>query len=136
MGRDIHGHRTLKYGTYIMFVDADDYIEQGAIKKCVSVAERSKADFVHFEWKMSYERSNGGHEVKQFNVEPFHGKIELNGAECDELLQLNNFYSVNNLFRKSFLLDNDIKYGEGYIYEDTLFMVKSIESSGENSNHG
>ena len=57
-----------------MFVDADDYIEQGAIKKCVSVAERRKPTLCILNGKCPMSNQMAVMKLKQFNVEPFHGK--------------------------------------------------------------
>lgn len=118
-------------GEYILFVDSDDYIEPETLKETVALADKSNADFVHFDWKMAFGAPGAGQRVEYFNVEAFSHKSELNGPECDELLQVNNFYSVNNLYRRDFLVTNAIEYGEGYIYEDTIFVVRAANRANK-----
>lgn len=125
-GQGYTRNRALEVATteYIMFVDADDYIEPTTIEKTLARAEDGRTDVVHFDWKMLTIRPGGVETIEHFNTEPFAHKQQLVGAECDEFLRMNNFFSVNNLYRRSFLIEKGIRYGEGHIYEDNIFMVQ------------
>ncbi|QQG50893.1 MAG: glycosyltransferase [Candidatus Saccharibacteria bacterium] len=110
-------------GEYVLFVDADDYIEAQTLELVVARAEVDKADAVHFDWKMLSRLPDGTTHLSHFNSESFSHRALLVGAECDEFMDMRNYFSVNNLFRKEFLLRHNIRYDEGHIYEDVLFVV-------------
>lgn len=111
-------------GDYVIFVDADDYIEPQTLELAVARAEKDAADVVHFDWKMLRMYRDGSTNLHYFNVEPFAGRSDFKGAECDAFMDMNNYFSVNNLYRRDFLSDHAIRYDEGHIYEDVLFVVQ------------
>ena len=55
----------------------------------------------------------------------------LVGAECDELLRVQNFYSVTKLYRRSFLNAHSIRFEEGRIYEDNPFVSAGSKPCAE-----
>jgi len=111
-------------GEYIIFVDADDFIEPVTIEVAMDRILTDESDFVHYDWKLLTHNKNGEERLIYNNKELYFYKKILNNEECDELLESNNYFSVTNLFRKSFLLDNAIYFGENHIYEDFEFVVK------------
>lgn len=113
-------------GQYILFVDADDFIERVTLQVVTERAEQDQADLVHFDWKFYIAEPVGPGQFKYSNTEPFWGQRVLRGPECDELLRVNNFYSVTKLYRRGLLLDNGIRFEERRIYEDNPFVVKAI----------
>lgn len=114
----------LANGEYVLFVDADDYIEPQTLELAVVRAEKDNADVVHFDWKMLRMLPGGITQLHYFNVEPFAGESAFQGDECDRFMDMNNYFSVNNLYRRSFLNQHSIRYDEGHIYEDVLFIVQ------------
>jgi CDP-glycerol glycerophosphotransferase len=110
-------------GKYILFIDSDDLIEPSTLQVCIDRIEKDDSDLVHFEWKLLNDNPSIRRPYSYHNAEPFAHKYMLVGGECDELLQIKNYFSVNNLYRKSFLDKNNIRYGEGYLYEDNIFLV-------------
>lgn len=108
-------------GDYILFVDADDIINPLTIETALMTIIKDKSDFVFFNWSR-YDYKN---KVELSVTEKsFIDKNILNENECLELLTMKPYYTVTNLYRKKFLLDNNIKYGEGYLYEDVIFWLK------------
>ena len=108
-------------GDYILFLDADDWLAIQAIEQLVEIVAKNEYDVVHFGW----EAGNTGtvaHKMRYLPRETFNTEA-LVGDACDELLRIPNYFSVNNLFRRKFLLANNVKFGEGYVYEDNEFMV-------------
>jgi glycosyltransferase involved in cell wall biosynthesis len=106
-------------GKYILFVDADDYIEPRLLEKTVSRAEKDNADVVHYNWQML---QHGGTTPTSFA--PFFGISKLQGEDCDQFLQKTNYFSWDSLYRKTLLDEHSICFGEGYIYEDNEFIVQ------------
>ena len=110
-------------GNYIMFLDADDFIEPRTLELCVEKVKEEDPDFVNFEWKKYLDEKN------TFLYDRVNKKIDgkdiLLDDECKLLLTEKLYYTVTRLYRKNFLIDNDIKYGEGYFYEDHVFFIKT-----------
>jgi glycosyltransferase involved in cell wall biosynthesis len=106
-------------GKYVLFVDADDYIDSYLLEKAVSRAEKDNADVVHYNWQML---QRGGTTPTSFV--PFSGISELQGEDCDQFLRKTNYFSWDSLYRKALLNEHHIRFGEGYIYEDNEFIVQ------------
>lgn len=107
---------------YVMFVDSDDFIKENTIAKAYDKIVMDNSDVVYFK----YEFYN--HDLKQYRA----AKSNLKYNELfyeDKLAKLvfvSNpvYYSVNYIYLREFLVNNNIKYGEGYIYEDYEFMIE------------
>ncbi len=108
-------------GKYIQFLDADDYLSPYTLDLAVARAERDESDLVVYDW-LYYEPI--GKKANYVNKDSFFSRPMLEGEECLELLKITPYFTVNKLYRKSFLLDNGVVYGENYIYEDIPFWVK------------
>ena len=113
-------------GKYVMFFDSDDYLEDITMDLAVTRLERENTDFVVFDW-YSYRAIAGT--VKYDNKDSFFSQKNLENAECLQLLKTKIFYSQNKIFRTDFLRTNEIRFGEGYIYEDIEFNIKAILSA-------
>lgn len=108
-------------GDYIAFIDSDDFIEPVTFEVALKRILEDESDLVYFDWKYYYQKTEKyGYVSKE---EFFHKKV-LENEECKELLKIQHYFTVNKLYKKSFLLENNIKYGERYIYEDVPFWVK------------
>ncbi|PTJ22085.1 hypothetical protein BU035_13275 [Staphylococcus simulans] len=112
----------LAQGESILFLDADDFLVPDALKVAYEKLTSSKqTSFVIFEWAFYYPETG---DVKYINKEKYNKYDELLKDECELLLATNNYFTVNKLYRKSFLDEHNIRYGEGYLYEDFEFYVK------------
>ncbi len=109
-------------GEYIQFLDADDFIEPLTLELAVTRAEKDKSDLVIYDW---YYFKPLGMSASYINSDALYSRPVLEGEECLELLNISPFFTVNKLYRKSFLLENNVVYGEDYIYEDIPFWVKA-----------
>lgn len=110
-------------GDYILFLDSDDFIERITLEQCVEKIEEDKSDLVVFDWKeFSYIRQK----YRYFNKDEFFKNSILENEEVYELFKIKHYFTVNKLYSKKFLIDNGIKYGEGYIYEDNPFWVEVV----------
>lgn len=107
-------------GEYVLFLDADDSIEDITLDLCVTRAEKDRADFVVFDWLYYYPDSRT---TKYVNKDVFFDCALLEGDACERLLMISPIFTVNKLYRRSFLLENGLFYGEGHIYEDNPFWV-------------
>lgn len=110
-------------GKYVMFVDADDYIENITLDIAVAKAENENGDFVVFDW--CYYKPLG-QTYNYNNVDIFFGKQALVGVDCLQLLKISSFFTVNKLYRRDFLQQNNILYAEGHLYEDISFWISAV----------
>ena len=113
-------------GEYVMFFDSDDYLEPEALDLAVTKLEREKTDFVVFDFCFYYPL---GKTAAYKNKYDFFAKKKLEKTECTFLLKVHTFYTQNNVYRTCFLRENEVRYGEGYIYEDLEFWVKAVLSA-------
>lgn len=110
-------------GDYILFLDSDDYIEKNTLSICLEKIKKEDPDFVVFDYR--YYRP-----IDKKNIytsdDLFFKYKNLIEDSCLELLKLKVIYTVNKIYKKNFLLVNEIKYLEGHLYEDMIFMIKAI----------
>ncbi|SJN11863.1 probable glycosyl transferase [Leucobacter sp. 7(1)] len=116
----------LATGRYVLFVDADDFIERVTLQVTTERAEEDQSDLVHFDWKLYSPGTGHPGGMHYYNADPFWHKRVLLGAGCDELLRVQNFYSVTNLYRRGFLATHGIVFEEGRIYEDNPFVLQAV----------
>lgn len=108
-------------GDYIMFLDSDDFIEPVTLEVALKRIISDGTDFVYFDWKYY---NNQSKKYSYTSREKFFHKSLLINEECKQLLDIQSYFTVNKLYNKKFLLENNIFYGEHYIYEDIVFWVK------------
>lgn len=113
-------------GDYIGFADSDDYVDVTMFEKMYKMAEEDKADLVECHYHSMLEQKE-----TDDNGEPMYKEIGTRGrisAKSDprELILDPQVSPWNKLYRRNILIDNDIRFPEGVIYEDTSFYVKTI----------
>lgn len=107
---------------YIGFVDSDDSIEPDMFRTMLSVIEEYKCDFVECDWDFFSDNKEGytpsGFGVGCAGYYDFSNRV----ARDDYISKQLFFTSVwNKVFRKSFLLENEIHFIEGVKYEDMYY---------------
>jgi glycosyltransferase involved in cell wall biosynthesis len=119
-------------GTYIGFVDSDDWITETAFEKMVATAERHNADVVIGGFRTFVEHSrfySEAYDLQMFEKIP-----------TDQVFEAKSFPEVfrtspvpwRKLYRRSFLEDNQIAYPEGdYFYEDNPLHWFVLASHGK-----
>ena len=88
-------------GEYVWFVDSDDWIEEGCLKVLLEETDRSHADLYNFGYKSCLNNVVAVTEMPT-------SKIGLIGV-------------WGHLYRRQFLLDNDLTFVEGIAHEDFEF---------------
>lgn len=116
-------------GDYILFIDADDYIEKQTIEESLKIIEKYDVDILKF----GFYRELGKYKKKYIFSSETNKLIKkedykVNGI-YDNLITTSDFYNVWNAIIKRDILTNisfktNIKYGEDY-----LFIVEAILKS-------
>lgn len=117
-------------GEYIFFLDGDDYIENNTLEKMYFEAKKEDLEMLG----AGYIEENN-----ITNVTTIHSFVDktfiVSGEECLHHFSKSKDYpgmSCLYLYKRSFLLDNSIKFIEGIVHEDSAFffdctvMVKRI----------
>ncbi|MDD6827748.1 MAG: glycosyltransferase family 2 protein [Oscillospiraceae bacterium] len=116
----------IKYssGDYITFVDSDDYVDEAIIEKLYNQMQKSDYDYVSCRF---YRIDNNTAYI-----------VDGNKDECDSIIDsiidsddkrksfiLDESSSLGcwaTLYQKSFVIDNNIHFAEGIVYEDLLWL--------------
>lgn len=114
-------------GEYVMFIDPDDYIEQG-LERIYVKAKQEEADVLLFSTKMFAEEGFQGTFDADMRVkkEPYRTKAGIH--ILTELIQRQEMYSAvwSAIYRLNYLQENDIKFISGILHEDIPFYFKAL----------
>ena len=106
-------------GEYVGFVDSDDWVSEDYFE-CLYAEILSHPDIVIFGANTFYENI-GKIKAGQYSSKTFPSKFNIN-----KLFQYHTI-CMNKLYRKEFLVTNDIKFAENQKYsEEQLLFVKSL----------
>lgn len=103
-------------GKYLWFIDSDDYIEKKSLSILSEIVACKDYDIVNFTHKTIYKDKHivGG---KSFDA------YETTGAEY---LAHTDFLSAWTLiYKREFLLENNLRFKEGFIWEDSEFNIRA-----------
>lgn len=110
----------LATGEFIGFVDSDDSVDCTMFEKMYETAKKAESDFVECEYRyLQVDGEGNKKEIPSYgNVRDYTSKNEM---FIDPLVS-----PWNKLYKADILKQNDIRFPEGVIYEDTAFFIKSI----------
>lgn len=119
-------------GSYILFVDSDDYHEDGSLQRLYDVSEKHELDVVQFELEAFLTSGSPGF----INMNPDArvnsiGKI-LSGPEMMVLQLAGKEYScsvVLQMFRAEILKESGVRFFPGIIHEDEMFTPMALENA-------
>ena len=105
-------------GSYIMFVDSDDYIEKNACEKMYNKAVNENLDVVLCDFYKEYD--NG-------NIEEIHTN-SFNNSSLKENPNIITDYLCPwaKIYDRKLIIDNNIKFVENLKYEDAPFVIKAL----------
>lgn len=121
-------------GDYVMFVDADDYIDKDTISTCVSIALKNNCDIVKYNFKKEYK-----HVVKK-NVplspdnivikKPY--KIILDGIFDEDQFCSSCMCLLKHSITKDLFFDETVSIGEDFLFfveclsrAETIYLLNS-----------
>ena len=108
-------------GDYIFFLDSDDYINSDSVDKMLKNINDN--DILIFDYKEIFE-SDIKEKINKIPV--FNDYILL---DHPELINLVNLGPCNKVYKKSLLIDNNIKFPEDIKYEDALFVIETLKNA-------
>ena len=106
----------MKYasGTYISFIDSDDFIEPDMLEKCVQALQRADADMVIFDYYQYYQATG----QKEVIANRFEEGTVYSLKDTPGLLTGIANAAWNKVYRRSLFTDSGIIYPWGCLYED------------------
>ena len=108
---------------YIMFLDNDDTYCPDFCEKMYETIEYYDADFITCR---NYDMVNGKRSKFHSILDKKENFIELKSIEDDDrLLSATSLLIWNKIYKKSLLLDNNIEFPLGTLYEDVYFNIQS-----------
>lgn len=128
-GQSVARNQGLKQATgdYIWFIDADDYIDAEAARIVVDAAEDLKYDAIVFGLQLEEGGQTTPSPVLQQRTYPngidYFRKSNMQGTF--------RTYPVNKLFRRSLIIQFNIGFPEGRIYEDMQFNLVFFLHAGQ-----
>ncbi len=119
-------------GEYIGFVDSDDWVDLSMFEKLYEQAKETDADIAMCGANIyDEEKAETNYEDSYYSLELLNdkaGKI-FSHKEVESSLLGINVSLWNKIYKKEFFDKIDIKFPEGYIYEDLPFFYKSFLSA-------
>lgn len=122
-------------GTYISFVDADDYIDSDAYEKIFAVLEEKNPDCVDFGWKYISDTGEVTSNLNGLEKNVLFNKDFIKNRILPPLLNLIDDpkafifdFSCNKIFKTRILRDNEVCFNENRrTWEDRIFVVKYLK---------
>lgn len=113
-------------GEWIWFIDADDTIELGALKKVLYHCQKDDLDALCFNYQLLYENRTVAEHVFDDSAEVQSGVNFLLSTFGDGLIY-HLGYPVRTVYRRSVLVEHGIRFPEQLLYgEDTTFMAEGV----------
>ncbi len=118
-------------GTYVYFFDSDDVIKNNFMETVIPLLQKEKPDILQFNYKSFFDRESDGNgrglSFSGLTVE--NGQSSFTGKEllCKMAKNKKFVYAVwTKIFKKDFLLKNNISFIEGIYYEDVHYLFESF----------
>ena len=119
-------------GTYVVYLDADDYVERDYYEQLVSEAEKEQADFIvtGFTREFIHDRRNN-HITKTRWDRHFLQSADEIRAESQKLYFYNVYIHVwNKIYKRKKLIENNIRFDENIRYgEDVPYNIQALTTA-------
>lgn len=114
-------------GKYIWFLGQDDLIAPDCLQRLIEKCEREELDVLAFNYRRINEQEEELHSAVVFqNSDVMNGQKFLEKYFDTDFEHYLLGYEWRAIFRKDFLSQKNIRFKDGAIYEDTVFLFKSI----------
>lgn len=113
----------LARGTYIAFLDSDDYLASDMLEKTVATAEETGAEIVIFDYWLYFDSTGN---LGTYRDQEIYARLNGSVFTLEEAPEMAQFIGVwDRLFRRDFIEAHGFTYPVGKIYEDVTFCVES-----------
>lgn len=114
-------------GQYVWFVDSDDYVVSNCFGELLKIVERDDLDILHFEYLED-------REGKMTRYYPRRAESEImNGGDIffseDGNWHIHYVIAWQKLYRRTFLMENEIWFQEQVMYEDNEYAFKAFAAA-------
>lgn len=113
-------------GTFLWFIDADDFISGQRLNAIIKEAAAVDVDVLCFNYRKTDE---GGKELSTYNVfskvSPINGYSFVNTVFGSTIV-FHMGYAVRFIFKVDYLKSRRLLFPEGVIWEDTVYMPKAL----------
>ena len=108
-------------GKYIFFIDADDWLDCGALEFLLSVAKENRADITTFGSRKVYENNN---------ATDYHKHSFSCSGGVDALKYFSDYKIASTvwdkLYLRDFIISNNLRFNNLFGKEDVIFTIKAI----------
>lgn len=119
-------------GKYLFLMDSDDILELNALEDSYKKAEEKDVDFVLFK-AINYDHPNDRYyETEVYSMDKIAKRVGENVFSHEDIGDLMFQASVtpwSKLYNRKFIMDNNIRFPEGLIFEDNVFFYKALFSA-------
>lgn len=114
-------------GDYIMLLDADDWFEKDACEKAYNQINKNDDDIVFFNYTDTYEYNKSPKKRNYTNkMYKQYGNNSVTFSQVDKNLNFLGSYHWSAIYKKEFLIRNNVKYTDSINCEDIPFRIKAI----------
>ncbi len=113
-------------GDYIFYLDSDDWISEDALVSMYEKISKEKAEILIFDG-FKYFDSQKTYQIYNYTA-PIYNLFQtntFNPLQAKDIIFTLNAFPLK-IYKKDFLIENDIKYSDHRFLEDSLFFVKAI----------
>ncbi len=112
-------------GNYVWFIDSDDFIQPNSFTKILNIAESKDIEILHF----NAQRITNEGEISDYKFFPQNTSL-ISGPEFlknDIVPYYEKLVTAwSKIFKRDFLLKNDLFYPKIYFWEDNVHTLKSL----------
>lgn len=114
-------------GQYIMFLDSDDYVEDGCIFKIQEIVkEENEPDIIYFGYCEEYENTNEK-KIRYGYVSPKNHAYTGEDFALKELKKRNLYAAACfGVYKRKFIIENELLFESGILHEDELWTPQVI----------
>ena len=113
-------------GDYLICLDSDDLYENTLIEDLYKQAEKTNADIVICKYKIWNQTTGRISENKGINHKILPKKEVFSVNDVQNILQITNPGPCNKLYRREFVLKNNLKYSRTRIIDDLKFCMVAL----------
>ena len=114
-------------GEYIYFMDSDDILRKNALSSLLTIVKEEKLEAILFDGEAFYSSTNKSESIEfmppNYTRSKTYGYFSSGELLLSELINKKEFLPSPCLYivKRSVILNNNLKFIEGYIHEDELY---------------